>query len=1014
MEQAIEPLFHGESHPAVVYEPESGRIRYVNEAALTYYGLPRETLQRLTIRDLPAATNRDQDVEPRSAEQRPSPVMRDGSAWSVPPSALQVDGRTYHVAVLESAYGASDDDQQARSRRQQQALNALQHDPAIADGRFPEATETLLRTAAEALDVRRLGFWRLTQAPPGLCCDRLYDAHHDRISGGVFMDGEQCPSYMAAITDSRVVDAHDASSDPRLTELRDYLSANHISSLLGIPIRLHGELIGVLCHEHVGEARSWRDDEIRFAGEVADHMAQALLNAERRRYQDLLRGMVSLVGPETGTVFCRAVAESVAQLLGASRVCVAQCDPDNPQTARTLALAKPSGIAADITFDVSDPLAAATLEHGVYVVPNDLAYRYPDQPWGAPKDGASFIGIRLEDGDGTTLGLMGAVCREAITEDEDAVALLRIFADRTAVELARLRREPHLLRAAAVLDNASEGIGFASEDGTLLEGNPALADLTGYSHEELTKYSLFEFITEPPTDAIHSVLTRDKCWRGEVTIERRDGGSLPAWLTLTQLSHNEGRLAASRLVALVSDISEIRDSKAALEELANHDPLTGLPGRNLFHERLEHAIRTASQDDSAIALLFLDLDGFKDVNDSLGHSEGDALLREVARRLQSATRSSDTLARIGGDEFVILLEGLEGEEHARGAASRLLEAFHDAYDVAGHQIFLTASIGISFHPRDGTSAESLIQSADTAMYNAKDAGKNQFHFFVPNLAERTFERITAVSALRDALEKDQFHLYYQPQVRITDGTVTGCEALVRWQKPDGRMAPAAEFIPVAERSGLINPLGERILEGACTQARQWLDEGLDFGRMAVNVATAQISRPAFADELLAIMERADLPGQRLTIETTESLFLEPHDVVSRTLAVLRDAGVEIAIDDFGTGYSSLAYLKRLPIDTLKLDKSFIQGITNDADDVSITQAMVGLARNLGMSVVAEGIETVDQEVFLATLNCPHGQGFRYSHPVSAEEYHKTLRQTACASNDTEHVNPGHSSSETNG
>ncbi len=983
---ALEPLFGTQLLPIVVYEPRTRRIQYVNDAAISHYALPREALEQKRIDEL--GPHPDSDTSTTDTD----PGVREVTATS----EVTVAGRSYYVAAInpadDSIASQSVAARQQRFQRQRESLRELAQDPAFANGRFPEALDTLLRVAAAALDVRRLGFWRLTQSPHGLCCERLYDGAHDRICGGAFLDGEQCPDYIAAAAaEGRVLDASDAHRDPRLSELRDYLQQNRISSLLDAPIRLRGEMIGVLCHEHVGEPRVWEDDEIRFAGEVADQLAQALLNAERRRYQGLLRGMASLVGPETGDAFCRALVTNVAELLDAACVFIAQCHPDDRDQAQILALAGPDGLTENIALDLTDPLCLTTLRNGVHVVPYDLAYRHPDQPWGTPRDGASFIGIRLADHDGTTLGLMGAIGRERITEDEDAVALLRVFADRAAVELARLHREPHLLRAAAVLDNVSEGIAVTREDGGIVEANPALADLTGHDADTLSERSLRDFIIHPGLDAIREFMNRHGRWQGEVTARGQDRDDFPAWLTLTRLPGDGTGVGLPRLVALISDISGIRASQAELEHLAHHDPLTGLPNRGLLQHRLDDGLNSSAEGRGTLALLFLDLDGFKDVNDSLGHSQGDELLKHVAARLQAATRSGDTLARIGGDEFIVLLNGLDQKETAGAAASRLLAAFHQPYQVADHEVFVTASIGVSIHPRDGTTVESLIQNADAAMYDAKAMGKNTFRFFMPALTEQAFERVALVSALRQALERDEFYLCFQPQIELANGRITSCEALIRWQQPDGRIVPPGEFIPVAERSGLMVALGQWVLEAACHQARQWLDEGVAFGRIAVNVATAQISQTAFAEELIETLERTGLPAEYLAIEITESLFLEPHDRIARTLRIIRDTGVEIAIDDFGTGYSSLAYLKRLPIDTVKLDKSFTDDIPGDADGVSIAQAIIGLADNLGLAVIAEGIEADDQELFLATLRCQRGQGFLYAQPVPSEQYREMLQ-----------------------
>ena len=418
---------------------------------------------------------------------------------------------------------------------------------------------------------------------------------------------------------------------------------------------------------------------------------------------------------------------------------------------------------------------------------------------------------------------------------------------------------------------------------------------------------------------------------------------------------------------------------------ANHDSLTNLPNRYLFQDRLNHAIHKAERDNKIFAILFFDLDRFKQINDSLGHTLGDQVLKLVAQRLKKHIRLEDTIARIGGDEFTIIAESLTSPEGAAVLAEKLKTILENPYYCGGHELYVTGSIGISLYPQDGHDADTLVRNADAAMYRAKEDGINSYHFYSPELTERAFERVLMEKNLRNAIRKNEFQLYYQPQFQLKSLKMIGLEALIRWPHPTLGFIPPNTFIPIAEETGLINEIGQWVLEEACAQIFKWHTNGEFSGRVAVNVSIKQLSQPGFIDTVKSVLDATNCKPSWLEIEITEGYLMSDQKSSIQKLKQLQSMGIEIAIDDFGTGYSSLSYLKKLPISKLKIDKSFVDELPNNSDDVAITKAIIALGKSLGLKLIAEGVETSTQKDFLEAEGCDEVQGYLYSKPLSVEK-----------------------------
>jgi diguanylate cyclase (GGDEF)-like protein/PAS domain S-box-containing protein len=552
----------------------------------------------------------------------------------------------------------------------------------------------------------------------------------------------------------------------------------------------------------------------------------------------------------------------------------------------------------------------------------------------------------------------------------------------------RLAYQDRLRRMAVVFQSTREGVMVTDPRGFIEDVNPAFSQITGYDPSEVVGRNP-SFLQSGRHDAafyreMWTAIAETGSWQGEIWNRRKDGEIYPEWLTINRVCNGDGKVA--HYVAVFSDITQVKESEAELEHLAHHDPLTDLPNRLLLRARLERAMGRADRDGTLVAVLFLDLDRFKDINSSLDHAMGDRVLTEVAGRLANAVGAGHTVARMGGDEFPVLVEGVTDPHEVQPVIQRISAALAEPVTVGGESLQLTFSGGVSFYPRDGESVEKLLRNADAAMYRAKEAGGNTSRFYSRDMTERVHERVTLERALQRAIERDELELHYQAQWGLEGPTLDGMEALVRWRHPEEGLISPARFIPLAEESGLILPLGEWVLNAACCQARAWLDRGVAFGRVAVNVSVPQLQQGDLVASVQRALRVSGLPGERLELEVTESSLLAGGEDTVRTLDALRALGLTLAVDDFGTGYSSLTYLKRLPIDRLKVDKGFVQDIPVDADDMAITRAVIHMGRALGLSVLAEGVETEEQWQFLKAEGAHAGQGFLWHKPTPDPDF----------------------------
>ena len=771
-----------------------------------------------------------------------------------------------------------------RLLEQQKTLAALTRSHIFTGDSPVETIQLLTRTSAQQMGIERASLWRITEDRTAIRCEDLYEHSRDFHAGGGILRIEDYPHYFRGLAAEEAIVANDAHNHPFTREFSaDYLPQFGITSMLDVPIHLYGQLEGVFCHEHVGEAIEWTPDQRLFAIAIANLAALAIEQTERKRAEALIRGQ-------------RDVLEMIAN--GAS-------------LAHTL-----NALIGSIEQQDSHILCAICLldADGVHLR-STAASRLPE----------SYTDVI----DGMAIGPAAGSCGTAA------------YAKQTVV----------------VRD---------------IQTDPLWA---GY--REVAKD--------------HGLAA---CWSTPIfDSQQRVMGTFSVYYRVPRLPSPDHK----RLVEMATHTAAIAIERAQagqrIEHLAYYDVLTGLPNRSLFHDRVSQVLARAERDGKEMAILFIDLDRFKTVNDSLGHDVGDRLLQAVAKRMSGCLREADTISRLGGDEFVVLLP----ETGAQGAAhvvQNILERAVGPYDIHGNQLSISSSIGISLYPHDGTDVETLIKNADTAMYHAKENGAATYQFFTREMNLAVFERLTVENGLRQALDNAQFVLYYQPWIDIKTGRTIGAEALIRWRHPQLGIVPPARFIPVAEETGLIVAIGDWVLNEACRQNREWQFDGLPAIPVAVNLSARQL-RKNVADTVARALEAAGMPAQCLELELTEHMVQDAEPTLA-TLHRLRDMGVKLAIDDFGTGYSNLAYLKRLPIDKVKIDRSFIREIGEDPDDRAIATAIIGMGHSLRLKVVAEGVETHAQLAFLRAEGCDEAQGYLFGRPMPAEEFAKFLRQERVA------------------
>lgn len=602
------------------------------------------------------------------------------------------------------------------------------------------------------------------------------------------------------------------------------------------------------------------------------------------------------------------------------------------------------------------------------------------------------------------LGELRVISTSQPFTDDETLALNIIAQDigETLCEM-RYKASNELLQSSMrqlsrALESSHNGVMITSStqlDHPIVYVNPAFERITGYRPEEVIgqsgRFLVRDDLNQRGLGTIREALRNRREAHAILRNYRKDGSLFWNELYIAPVRDESGEMT-THFVSILNDVSERISYEQQLEFHANHDSLTGLANRNLLNDRINQALAQARADNLMVGVLLLDLDRFKLVNDGFGHSPANELLKSVAHRLNQSVRDTDTVARLGGDEFVVVVSRLQTADDLSLVAGKILRALNQPFIMEGKEIFVTASVGAALYPRDGDHGEALLRNADVAMYRVKEHGRNNYRFYTPEMTHMAIDRLDMEGNLRRALERDELLVYYQPLVSLASGEIVGAEALARWNHPRIGMIQPGEFIPLAEDTGLIIPLGQLLLRQACRDLAGWQAEGLPPLKIAINLSARQFRQDDLVSSIRSILDSTQIEGSCLTFELTESMVM--HDVENTlvTLRELKQLGATIALDDFGTGYSSLSYLKRFPIDTLKIDRSFVRDIHQDQDDAAIAHAVIAMAHKLGIKVIAEGVECLEQLDLLREFSCNHIQGYYFSRPVPAAEFTLLLKQ----------------------
>ena len=915
-----------------------------------------------------------------------------------------ISNHKHHVSQIQSGL--------ERLRHQQACILSLIDNEDFFCAEPTAALQLLTTSAATALAVQRVSFWELREDGRAIVGMDEYDAQSGRHRSGSELLACDYPAYFRALLVSKAIVADDACGHPA-TECfsESYLRPLGIGAMMDVSVRLQGQVIGVLCIEHVGTQRDWSEDERFFALSLANLISLVFEHGERRLTEKSLRRRDALL---------EAIAYSAERMLSSSDWTV-----DLPGILERLGQAVES--CRVHVFRIQED----RVFHYMEWCPESMPARFDDSPlaqefslqeagfarWSralaAARPSVEELPVSERDGlvkrEVRSLAVapifVRKVCWGWMGLDDgnshrqwSAVELdaIKAVANNLGTAIERQQAEASL-RLAATAFETSEGIFITDREANILRVNQAFVGITGFSAEEAVGQNPRILRSDKQDKAFYrqmwSSLLHERRWEGELWNRRKNGEVYPQWMSIKGVSDEAGEI--THFVANFLDISERKRAESEIAQLAFFDPLTKLPNRRLLMDRLQHFFSRTQRDRCFGALMFVDLDHFKHLNDALGHAMGDLLLQQVADRLRGLLRENDSISRLGGDEFVVLLELVSSSTQdslgiAQRVAEKILEEMNLPFMLGEHIHHISTSIGVTIFPGQAATVEDVIKQADTAMYRAKAEGRNTYRFFEPAMQAAAENRLETEKALRAAIAREEFELHLQPQVN-RQGRLIASEALVRWNRPGRGQHSPDTFIPIAEETGLILPLGQSVLFAACGILRQQTDRGYD-SRLAVNISPRQFRQSNFVALVRDALDRTGAVPSRLTLELTESAVIEDTADAVAKMSELGALGIRFSIDDFGTGYSSLAYLRQLPVSEIKIDRSFIRDVIQDPNDAAIVDAILAMAERLGLDVVAEGVETTEQAVWLEARGCQVFQGYLFGRPVSWAEYPELIHR----------------------
>ncbi|APW40367.1 hypothetical protein RD110_00190 [Rhodoferax koreense] len=1029
-EQQYRMLFENNPYPMWVAARDSRKLLAVNRAAIVHYGYTEAEFLQMHVRDLWI------DVSAQDLEARWNDTPKEEKVLAVPWRHRLKDGSIIDVEISSDAISFNnqaarlvlvhDVTQRRRAERDLARVSRAQH-------LLSACNEALVRAASEGallteicnIAVQIGGY---SMAWVGFAQDdaeRSIVAVANAGTGADSMKGEplswdaDTPSGQGpagrTIRSGEAVIVEDVARDPSFAPWLAQILQSGFRGAASLPLRDGSRTFG-LFYLYAPEVVKIGSDEVRLLQQLANDLAFGILHLRAQESQRRLHAAVMKVAAgvsaSTGTAFFEQLARNMAEALGAQAgfivrlmplpaVDSAGTTPDAapPRMAHTMAGVLEGRALPNFAFALAGTPCDNLAEVDTCMVSPKLCGMFAGIPSLAGLTARTYVGRRLDSSNGEPAGLLFVLFKEPLQHSEFIFSTMQIFAARAAAELDRQDSDAQIRHQASLLDKAQDAIIVRGIDHRVLYWNQSAARLYGWTAEEVVGRSLVNLLYGDPSrfEFANQAVIEQGEWHGEIAQVRKDGSELmvEARWTLVRDANDQPH----SIFAINTDITQRKATEDEIHKLAFFDALTQLPNRQLLTDRLRHALSSCARNGRGGALLFIDLDNFKTLNDTLGHDRGDLLLQQVARRLAACVRQMDTVARLGGDEFVVILEDL-GEDtqeigvRAKAIGEKILQTLSAAYQLEGNEHQSTCSIGITRFTGQVDSVGELLKQADIAMYQAKAAGRNTVRFFDPGLQAAVTARASLEADMRLALAQDEFFLHYQPQIDA-QGLCTGVEALVRWHHPLRGTVSPAEFIPVAEETGLILEIGRQVLQQACGLLASWAgDEHTAHLSLAVNVSSRQFKHADFVQQVCDTLARSGADPSRLKLELTESLLVDDMELIIDKMMVLRAHGVSFSLDDFGTGYSSLAYLRRLPLDQLKIDQSFVRDVLTDPNDAVIARTIIGLGQSLGLNVIAEGVESAEQRDFLLAHGCLAYQGYFFSRPLALPQLEHFLQQAA--------------------
>jgi diguanylate cyclase (GGDEF)-like protein/PAS domain S-box-containing protein len=707
---------------------------------------------------------------------------------------------------------------------------------------------------------------------------------------------------------------------------------------------------------------------------------------ERRRMEKALQELATNLSSVDGKEFFNRACHYLAEQLDFDIAFVGTLDKTkNYVTA--FAGVDLHGHFESLTYALSDTPCESVIGQKICTYEQNVAAQFPDDVLLREMNIEGYLGAPLCDSQRQPIGILVLLSRKPITDIEFNELMVKSFLSRVEAELQRMRDQENLLLAQRMFQTSNDGFFIMDVYGICQEVNETFCTISGYKRDELIGQHAIMMLMAPSyhsnIENLRENLLKDNYWAGEVLGRRKNGEQFNYWLRINTMRNAEGRV--THFFGCITDVTQEKIAEQTLEKLAFYDPLTGLPNRTLLRERLQEQIRLCGSEKLRLAVLQIDLNNFKIVNETLGFDAGDKLVVNTAQRIQKIIGEKATLARVGGDDFTVILPAIHDSVEIAQLAEQLIETLQESYSLDSRSIYLGGTIGIAIFPEDGNTSDALLKASETALYRAKENERGTFNFYTHDMNARSAQRLAIEHELRNALEHGELQAWYQPKCSVATGDIVGFEALLRWQHPERGLISPQEFIPLAEETGLIIPIGEEVLQQACAQLKYWHDAGYPHLQMAVNISPKQFQNKELVQRIADIINENALPEGCIELEITESATMTDPEQAIAIMREIRSIGVMISLDDFGTGYSSLSYLQRFPLHTLKIDQSFVRDLTIDSDDAAIVTSIISLAKELKLRVVAEGVETREQFRYLHAKGCDFAQGYLLSKPLPADK-----------------------------